>query len=103
MDNSDHDLNILQSFLYGFYRNVALLNQAVQGKRGTYRTLGKAHLDEVSIHPSSVLSSLSQPPLAIVFSELVVTTKHYVRDCSVIDQRWLIKCVPEYFRAAKLV
>jgi pre-mRNA-splicing factor ATP-dependent RNA helicase DHX16 len=97
LENEENDMLVLQSFLCGFYRNVALLNQSVQGKRGTYRTLGKAHLDEVTIHPSSVLAGVSSPPLAVVFSELVVTSKHYVRDCSAVGQKWLVQCVPQYF------
>jgi hypothetical protein len=66
---------LLKSLICGFFRNVALLNTAVTGKKKTYRTIGKGNFEEVAIHPSSVLCNAPAPPLALLFTELVVTVR----------------------------
>lgn len=96
LEDTERDYRVLQCVLSGFYRNVALLNMQVDGRRGTYHTLTAPQ--EIIIHPSSVLSNSNRPPFAIVFGELVITTKHYARDVSIIDRDWLSQCVPKFFR-----
>ena len=50
---------------------------------------------QVAIHPSSVLSN--KKPTAIVFDEVVHTTRHYARTVTVIDMRWLSELAPDFF------
>jgi ATP-dependent RNA helicase DDX35 len=54
-------------------------------------------MDEVAIHPSSVLANSGRPAAAIVFGELQKTSKFYVRDVSAIEQSWLVDIVPNYY------
>ena len=49
----------------------------------------------MAIHPSSVLSN--KKPTAIVFDELVHTTRHYARTVTVIDTNWLAELAPHFF------
>ena len=95
LEDDEHDMEILKCFIRGFYRNVALLNQGANRKKGTYRMVGGSVENEITIHPSSSL--VGKSPFAIVFGELVVTTKHYVRDVSAIEKRWLQTCVPNLY------
>lgn len=55
---------------------------------------------KVSLHPSSVLAG-TLPPF-ILFSELVQTSKSYVRTVSIVNPDWLIELAPEYFRKNRL-
>ncbi|KAF9093821.1 putative ATP-dependent RNA helicase dhr2 [Mortierella sp. AD031] len=84
-----HDLEIvLKCFLAGFFQNTALLQPD-----GTYKSiLGGL---SVSIHPSSSLFGKKRE--AIMYNELVFTTKHYIRGVSALESNWLSQAAPKYF------
>ena len=50
---------------------------------------------QVFIHPSSVL--VGKKADCVVFSELVLTTRQYVRDVTAVDARWLPELAPAFF------
>lgn len=50
----------------------------------------------VYIHPSSVL--FRRQPDWVIYNELVMTTKEYMRDISVIESKWLMELVPGFFK-----
>eukprot|EP00771_Trimastix_marina_P002733 gnl/Trimastix_PCT/3890.p1 GENE.gnl/Trimastix_PCT/3890~~gnl/Trimastix_PCT/3890.p1 ORF type:complete len:746 (-),score=227.11 gnl/Trimastix_PCT/3890:38-2275(-) len=95
---------ILKCLLAGYFQNVAY---RLPGQRNLYRTLSS---QEVALHPSSVLLALRRmgvtsgaaggrvsrvvdtTPECVVYTELLMTTKLYVRTCSAIDPSW----VPEH-------
>jgi ATP-dependent RNA helicase DHX8/PRP22 len=52
----------------------------------------------VYIHPSSSL--FQRQPDWVVYFELVLTTKEYMRECCVIDPKWLVELAPRFFKAA---
>jgi ATP-dependent RNA helicase DHX8/PRP22 len=52
----------------------------------------------VYIHPSSSL--FQRQPDWVVYFELVLTTKEYMREVCVIDPKWLVELAPRFFRAA---
>ncbi|RZC54329.1 hypothetical protein C5167_013199 [Papaver somniferum] len=62
---------------------------------GGYRTI----LDNqpVYIHPSSAL--FQRQPSWVIYHELVMTTKEYMREITVIDPKWLIEFAPRSFKA----
>jgi hypothetical protein len=62
---------------------------------GAYQTV--LTKQRVHIHPSSALFSRRSQPAFIVYNELVVTTKHYVRECTEIDAAWLPELAPNLF------
>lgn len=52
----------------------------------------------VSIHPGSAL--FQQQPDWVVYHELVLTTKEYMRECLAIDPKWLVELAPRFFKQA---
>lgn len=85
-----------QALVLGFFPHAARRQQGT-----TYRVLSSGQ--EVTIHPSSVLARAGtarsgQVPIeAIVFGELVATTRLYARDVTAIDINWLPQLVPAFF------
>ena len=73
----------------GFFTNVAKLT-----REGHYITLD--FRQKVSIHPSSVM--FSTKPEVLIYNELIVTQKSYIRDLSLVDANWLLKDQPDYFQ-----
>jgi ATP-dependent RNA helicase DHX8/PRP22 len=59
-----------------------------------YKTAAEATL--VYIHPSSAL--FGKPPQWVVYHELVLTSKEYMREILQIDPRWLVEVAPHYFK-----
>ena len=80
------------------------------------RRLGKIFLDPnaapystirgnqpVHIHPSSVLffnPSGRKLPEYVVFAELLITTKHYMRNVTAVEGSWLMELAPNLFKRA---
>ncbi|KAF9361515.1 putative ATP-dependent RNA helicase dhr2 [Mortierella sp. NVP85] len=84
-----YDLEVvLKCFLAGFFQNTALLQPD-----GTYKSIIGGQT--VSIHPSSSLFGRRRE--AIMYNELVFTTKHYIRGVSALDSSWLSQAAPKYF------
>jgi ATP-dependent RNA helicase DHX8/PRP22 len=50
----------------------------------------------VFIHPSSALHGKS--PEWVIYHELVLTTKEYMRNVMVIDPKWLVELAPNFFK-----
>ncbi|KAK3696103.1 hypothetical protein RRG08_061878 [Elysia crispata] len=73
----------------GFFMNAAELS-----KDGEFMTLTTRR--QVSIHPSSCL--FQHKPACVVYTELVKTSKTYMRTLSVVDPDWLMEAAPAYFR-----
>lgn len=68
-------------------------------KDGTYHTVSQKQ--PVSIHPSSSLFQCK--PAYVVYTELVKTSKCYIRNLSVVDPHWLIDACPRYFRNFNMI
>lgn len=77
----------------GLFTNVAELQ-----KEGHYATVESRK--QVHIHPSSCLFSLS--PSCVIFTEMVETTKCYMKNLSVVDPEWLVDMEPQYFKNKRL-
>ncbi|XP_064595084.1 ATP-dependent RNA helicase DHX33-like [Liolophura sinensis] len=74
------------------------LNSAELQKEGEYCTL--TNRKTVAIHPSSALFRCK--PAYVIFSELLQTSKCYMRDLCVIDPDWLHEAAPMYFKRKKM-
>ncbi|KAL7091782.1 hypothetical protein ACP275_12G125200 [Erythranthe tilingii] len=61
-----------------------------------YRTL--ADNQAVYIDPSSAL--FRRQPDWVIYNELVMTTKEYMRDVTAVDPMWLAELAPRFFRVA---
>lgn len=75
----------------GFFRNVCK-----KDPQEGYRTL--VDNQQVYMHPSSSL--YNRNPEWIVYHELVMTTKEYIRDCCTVEPQWLIELAPHLFKKA---
>jgi hypothetical protein len=63
--------------------------------RGRYKTkMGGA---EVSIHPTSSLFGRNPPPKCVVYTELLVTKRTYIRGVTQIREEWLAEVPPKFF------
>ena len=47
-------------------------------------------------------STEQKKPEVVVFTEMVHTTKTYLRGCSLVDAAWLQEFQPEYFRTHRI-
>ena len=52
----------------------------------------------VFIHPASAL--FQRQPDWVIYHELVLTSKEYMRECCAIDPKWLVELAPRFFKAA---
>ena len=50
----------------------------------------------VYVHPSSSL--YQRQPDWVIYHELVLTTKEYMREVTAIDPRWLVELAPRFYR-----
>ncbi|WRT64177.1 uncharacterized protein IL334_001106 [Kwoniella shivajii] len=74
----------------GYFYNTARID-----KGGGYRTTKNNH--SVYVHPSSCLLGMQPPPRFILYYELVLTSKEYMRQCMPIEGSWLAELAPHYF------
>jgi HrpA-like RNA helicase len=63
--------------------------------RGCYKTLQTGK--EVAIHPSSVLHGRNPPPPYLVYTEVLTTTRTYIRGVTMADATALQELVPQFF------
>ncbi|VYS58696.1 unnamed protein product [Arabidopsis thaliana] len=61
-----------------------------------YRTL--VENQPVYIHPSSAL--FQRQPDWVIYHDLVMTTKEYMREVTVIDPKWLVELAPRFFKVS---
>lgn len=73
----------------GFFMNVAK-KDPTEG----YKTTVDGQ--PVYIHPSSTL--FQQNPEMVLYHELVMTTKEYMRNVMQVDPRWLVEVAPRFYK-----
>ncbi|CEG75130.1 Putative Pre-mRNA-splicing factor ATP-dependent RNA helicase DHX16 [Rhizopus microsporus] len=78
----------------GFFFNAARLNKSGD----SYRTVKQNQT--VHIHPSS--SMLQKKPKWIIYFELVLTSKEYMRQVMEIEPNWLLEVAPHYYKESDL-
>ncbi|KAF0989303.1 hypothetical protein HZS_1471 [Henneguya salminicola] len=94
-----HNLDVLSCG-----KNVAVVQMAICS--GFFRNAAKKDPQEgyktvvdgtnVYIHPSSSL--FSRQPDWVLYHELVLTTREYMREVTQIDPKWLVEFAPTYFK-----
>eukprot|EP01083_Nonionella_stella_P270888 917565_1 len=82
---------VLRCLVSGFFLHTARLQPD-----GTYLTLSDNQV--VQIHPSSVL--FGKKPECVIYSELVMTSKRYIRDVVRIEAKWLPELAPRFFSSS---
>jgi HrpA-like RNA helicase len=84
----------LKCLTKAMWMNVAKLTKQ-NGVVGQYQTLDKV---ECYVHPGSLVFGLKEPPQCVIYTEIVQTTKNYLRAVSPIEGTWLMEQVPTYFK-----
>ncbi|ODO07174.1 pre-mRNA-splicing factor ATP-dependent RNA helicase DHX16 [Cryptococcus wingfieldii CBS 7118] len=79
----------------GYFYNTARIDRG-----GGYRTTKNNH--SVYVHPSSCLVGMQPPPRFILYYELVLTSKEYMRQCMPIEGSWLSELAPHYFSKGEI-
>ncbi|KAI1816322.1 P-loop containing nucleoside triphosphate hydrolase protein [Poronia punctata] len=83
---------IQKALTAGFFPNAARLQRGGD----SYRTL--KNNTTVYIHPSSVLIKSDPPEKTIIYYELVLTNKEYMRSCMPIRPQWLNEVAPHFHK-----
>ena len=83
--------NIQKCIVAGFFSNAAKLHYS-----GEYRTVRDDH--PLQIHPTSVLYTVDDMPEWVVFNEVIQTSKHFMRDITVVKPEWLYEIAPHYYQ-----
>jgi len=86
-ESPDYYPSIRQCLTEGFFMQVAHLERG-----GDYLTVKDNQV--VSIHPSTCLTDR---PEWIVYNEVVLTNKQYVRTVTAVKGEWLVNIAPEYY------
>ncbi|XP_055825155.1 pre-mRNA-splicing factor ATP-dependent RNA helicase DEAH1-like isoform X2 [Solanum dulcamara] len=90
LTSNDNDYEaIKKAITSGFFPHSAKLQ-----KNGSYRTI--KHPQTVNIHPSSGLAQVL--PRWVVYHELVLTTKEYMRQVTELKPEWLVEIAPHYYQ-----
>lgn len=85
-----NDLEVIKKAITsGFFPHSARLQ-----KNGSYKTV--KHPQTVHIHPSSGLAQAL--PRWVVYHELVLTTKEYMRQVTELKPEWLVEIAPHYYQ-----
>ena len=83
---------IQKALLAGFFPHVARLRRDGQGYSNVKSNV------ETYIHPSSTLMGWNPPPRFVVYHELVLTSKEYMRSCMPVKPEWLHEIAPHYHK-----
>ncbi|KAJ8451447.1 hypothetical protein Cgig2_017838 [Carnegiea gigantea] len=74
----------------GFFPHSARLQ-----KNASYGTV--KHPQTVYLHPSSGLAQVEPLPRWVIYHELVLTTKEYMRQVTELKSEWLVEIAPHYY------
>jgi len=89
----EQNTNIRKCIAAGYFYNVAKL-----GKNGMYKTVKNSH--SVLIHPSSLL--FKEEPEWVIYHELVLTSKEYMRNVLEVKSEWLLEVAPHFWKESDL-
>jgi len=93
LSNEEDVVSIGKAITAGYFYNTARLS-----KSGGYKTV--KHNQTVLIHPQSAL--FEDVPRWLIYHELVLTTKEYMRQVITIENKWLLQVAPHYYKAKDL-
>ncbi|KAI4243457.1 MAG: hypothetical protein L6R40_003459 [Gallowayella cf. fulva] len=85
---------IQKSLVAGFFPNAARLQKGGD----SYRTVKNSMT--VYLHPSSVLFEVN--PRWVIFYELVLTSKEYMRSDLPVQPEWLVEAAPHFYKSKDL-
>ncbi|TPX30901.1 hypothetical protein SmJEL517_g05644 [Synchytrium microbalum] len=97
LDRYHHDVvscgrnvsSVVKAICSGFFRHAAK-----KDPQEGYKTLAEG--TPVHVHPSSAL--FNKQPEWVIYHELVLTTKEYMREVTAVDPKWLVEVAPTFFK-----
>jgi len=92
LSSKEDTVAIRKCIVSGFFANAAQLQPDA-----TYRTIRGSQI--LCIHPSSVL--FKTVPEWVIFHEVVLTSKEYMRDVTSIEPIWLFELAPHFYEYVK--
>ncbi|RXG69730.1 hypothetical protein Avbf_05139 [Armadillidium vulgare] len=87
--NPCDSIAIRKAITAGYFYHIARFS-----KGGMYKTAKKGQT--VLLHPQSCL--VEDLPRWVLYHELVMTTKEYMRNVITIDGKWLLEVAPHYYK-----
>jgi len=88
--NNNERIAVRKALIGGFFLNGAHI---LPGKKDTYQTVRDKQV--VEIHPGSVLGDYR--PEWVIFHELCLTDKSYIRTCSAVRGEWLLEEAGDFY------
>ncbi|CAK4066902.1 unnamed protein product [Aphanomyces euteiches] len=88
---------VRKAIVAGFFLNSATRLKSALNGGSAYHTLCLPKKEEVKVHPSSVMFMRNPAPRYVVFNELVMTSKQYIRNIVPIEKEWLVEAAPKFF------
>ena len=83
-------VGIRKAIISGYFYHVARLSQSA----GLYKTVKRQQ--SVQIHPNSSL--FEEKPKWVLYHELVMTSKEYMRNVIEVEPKWLVEIAPHYYK-----
>lgn len=94
----------LRAICAGLFMQVVRRKPPSEGKKGHYAlVLGNGAIStnaEIYVHPSSTLHGRNPAPAYLVFTELVETSRKYMRTLTAVQGTWLPEVAPHLFQKA---
>merc|ERR1712180_335770 len=91
MSCGKNTMRVQKAIVSGYFRNAAK-----KDPQEGYKT--QVDNQAVYIHPSSSL--FNRQPEWVVYHELVLTTKEYMREVTAVDPKWLVEFAPAFYKFA---
>ena len=91
--NPCDSVSIRKAITAGYFYHIAKFS-----KGGMYKTAKKSQT--VLMHPQSCL--VEELPRWVVYHELVMTTKEYMRTITTVEGKWLMEVAPHYYKDSEV-
>lgn len=91
-----HTISIKKCVLTGYFTQVSILqknNVYLTSNFISYFLVKDSQV--VTIHPSSILN---YRPEFVLYNDLVLTKKNYMRTCISVKPEWMFEIAPSYFK-----
>ncbi|KAH9259097.1 hypothetical protein BASA81_002717 [Batrachochytrium salamandrivorans] len=95
-EEESEDVRIRKAIASGYFYQVCALASSPSAKEASYLTV-KTKITTY-IHPSSSMHGKTPPPKFLLYHDLVLTSREYMRSVMAIDPLWLNEIAPHYYK-----
>lgn len=86
----------------GYFYHASRMTKTGEGYQSVKHYKDNSIRQTMHIHPTSSLFKIELPPKWIIYHELVLTTKEYMRQVTEIRPEWLLEIAPHYYQENEL-